>query len=193
MKVELDTTASGSSYVDLGTQQMMSVPYALYASVSGSTSNLTGGSSPSLDSALIMVSAFSLAAGTYVVPDGQKWKLVSLTKLPGFATLTADYAYTRCFNYSNQYGIWITCEYAVSTPVPVVFKINNDNFPVTINGTVSQYQVNGTWDCTQCPPTQTQPNGYSVNLTEIQFPIWLNEGESIQIGDKLRLSVEVYK
>lgn len=31
MKVELDTTGSGSSYVDLGTQQMMSVPYALYA------------------------------------------------------------------------------------------------------------------------------------------------------------------
>ena len=37
LKVELDTTASGGSYVDLGTQQMMSVPYALY---SGSSSSL---------------------------------------------------------------------------------------------------------------------------------------------------------
>jgi hypothetical protein len=32
LKVELDTTATGTSYIDLGTQQMMSVPYALYAS-----------------------------------------------------------------------------------------------------------------------------------------------------------------
>ena len=31
LKVELDTTASGNNYIDLGTQQMMSVPYALYA------------------------------------------------------------------------------------------------------------------------------------------------------------------
>jgi hypothetical protein len=31
LKVELDTTATGNSYIDLGTQQMMSVPYALYA------------------------------------------------------------------------------------------------------------------------------------------------------------------
>jgi len=31
LKVELDTTASGTNYIDLGTQQMMSVPYALFA------------------------------------------------------------------------------------------------------------------------------------------------------------------
>ena len=37
MQVELDA-AGGSNYVDLGTQQMMSVPYALYAAASGSNS-----------------------------------------------------------------------------------------------------------------------------------------------------------
>ncbi len=37
LKVELDTTGAGSGYVDLGTQQMMSVPYSLY---SGSSSSL---------------------------------------------------------------------------------------------------------------------------------------------------------
>jgi uncharacterized protein (TIGR02145 family) len=31
LKVELDTTATGNNYIDIGTQQMMSVPYALYA------------------------------------------------------------------------------------------------------------------------------------------------------------------
>jgi hypothetical protein len=41
LKVELDTTATGNSYIDLGTQQMMSVPYALYAG-----SGLTGQQGP---------------------------------------------------------------------------------------------------------------------------------------------------
>jgi hypothetical protein len=36
LKVELDTTATGISFIDLGTQQMMSVPYALYAGYSNS-------------------------------------------------------------------------------------------------------------------------------------------------------------
>ena len=31
MKMELDITGTGASYVDMGTQQMLSVPYALYA------------------------------------------------------------------------------------------------------------------------------------------------------------------
>ena len=37
LKVDLDTTATGNNYIDLGTQQMMSVPYALYA---GSAKNI---------------------------------------------------------------------------------------------------------------------------------------------------------
>ncbi len=41
LKVELDTTTSGSSFVDLGTQQMMSVPFALY-----SNNGLTAGTIP---------------------------------------------------------------------------------------------------------------------------------------------------
>ena len=42
LKVELDTTALGNNYVDLGTQQMMSVPYSLYSAKSG---EVVGGSS----------------------------------------------------------------------------------------------------------------------------------------------------
>ncbi len=41
LQVEIDA-AGGSSYVDMGTQQMMSVPYAQYAATSGTT--LSGGS-----------------------------------------------------------------------------------------------------------------------------------------------------
>ena len=38
MKMELDITGTGSSYVDMGTQQMLSVPYAMYAE-SAATAN----------------------------------------------------------------------------------------------------------------------------------------------------------
>ncbi len=37
MQMELDITGTGSSYVDMGTQQMLSVPYALYAGAVAST------------------------------------------------------------------------------------------------------------------------------------------------------------
>ena len=47
LKVEIDTTASGNNYIVLGTQQMMSVPYALYAreasSISGGSGSSSGG------------------------------------------------------------------------------------------------------------------------------------------------------
>jgi len=41
-QVEIDT-ANGNNYVDMGTQQLMSVPYALYASTSGSGAGLPQG------------------------------------------------------------------------------------------------------------------------------------------------------
>jgi hypothetical protein len=39
LQVEFDTTAQGGSYVDLGTQQFMAVPYALYAETAGNALN----------------------------------------------------------------------------------------------------------------------------------------------------------
>ena len=49
MKVELDPTGTGANYTDLGTQQMMSVPYALYAGnvVQGSSGSNTSNSNSS--------------------------------------------------------------------------------------------------------------------------------------------------
>ena len=65
LKVELDTTATGNGYIDLGTQQMMSVPYALYAgnvySVSESTNMDTSGNNH-----YTTVNA----SGIFVVPNG---------------------------------------------------------------------------------------------------------------------------
>ena len=42
LKVELDTTATGNSYIDLGTQQMMSVPYSKYSETTSFNFSETG-------------------------------------------------------------------------------------------------------------------------------------------------------
>ena len=46
LKVELDPSGTGSNYVDLGTQQMMSVPYSLYSGESKKLSGSGNGSDP---------------------------------------------------------------------------------------------------------------------------------------------------
>ena len=43
LEVEFDTTAQGNTYIDLGTQQLMSVPYALYAETAGNALNAPKG------------------------------------------------------------------------------------------------------------------------------------------------------
>lgn len=48
LKVELDTTASGSNYIDLGTQQMMSVPYSLFSGESKKISGSSGSNANTL-------------------------------------------------------------------------------------------------------------------------------------------------
>jgi hypothetical protein len=47
LKMELDPTGTGTSYTDMGTQQMLSVPYALVAGRVATTNNLTTSSSSS--------------------------------------------------------------------------------------------------------------------------------------------------
>jgi hypothetical protein len=48
LKIELDTTGTGNSYLDLGTQQMMSVPYSLYSGESKRISGSNGSNANTL-------------------------------------------------------------------------------------------------------------------------------------------------
>jgi hypothetical protein len=48
MKVELDVTALGNNYVNMGTQQMMSVPYALFSGSSNTVQSSGGSNSNTL-------------------------------------------------------------------------------------------------------------------------------------------------
>ena len=48
IKVEIDPSGSGSSFADMGTQQMMAVPYSFYSATSGSTAAPSGSNSNTL-------------------------------------------------------------------------------------------------------------------------------------------------
>jgi hypothetical protein len=65
MQMELDITGTGSSYVDMGTQQMLSVPYALYA---GSIALVGGASSSNIASGVKDVSINGLPQ-SWFIPD----------------------------------------------------------------------------------------------------------------------------
>ncbi|MBK8586841.1 MAG: hypothetical protein IPN88_16010 [Bacteroidetes bacterium] len=78
LKVELDTTASGSNYIDLGTQQMLSVPYSLYSSKSGSLST-TASIIPGFESIIQLSGNTPYSNDGWsaigIVPQGKKWKI----------------------------------------------------------------------------------------------------------------------
>lgn len=87
LKVELDTTASGSNYIDLGTQQMMSVPYAFHAGSANrlsSTAGLNNGcaSCPTMFSSVSQATMSAQTASSYcsvLVESGYTdWRLPSL-------------------------------------------------------------------------------------------------------------------
>ena len=78
MKVELDPSGAGSNYVDMGTQQMMSVPYSLYSATSGAVQGggVSNGSGINLNSTIHKV-GFS-SNGTWTCPIGVTQIMVEL-------------------------------------------------------------------------------------------------------------------
>jgi hypothetical protein len=191
LKVELDTTATGNSYIDLGTQQMMSVPYALYASHSTTTSSPNSNNNSSQDSVLNIASGSILMPGSYVVPAGQYWKLVSLNSVSGFGSQT------QTMNYSNTCDCWppncpvpnYRCYYS-SVPIPVI-QIRNDIYYAGIqNGNQRLLSIS---DCALCPSTYNFSIDFSWDINTLKFPIWLEPNDQLKLYDNLRIAVEKYK
>jgi len=73
LQVEIDTTASGNNYMLIGMQQLMSVPYALFAgnTNSNATPNQNYNLNPSTDSILTLVGGKILETGAYTVPANE--------------------------------------------------------------------------------------------------------------------------
>ncbi len=120
MQVELDPTG-GSTYIDMGTQQMMSVPYALYAGTSSSSSQWTtsgsniyntntgkvgiGTSTPAArlhvaDSSVVFTGPTEMWSGEYVhVPvNGSGNRLMWIPQIGAFR---AGYAYDNMWSIDS--------------------------------------------------------------------------------------------
>jgi hypothetical protein len=185
LKVELDTTATGNSYIDLGTQQMMSVPYALWA---GGLTQDQSTTNEVIDTNLEIVSAKILMPSSYTIPQGEYWKLVSLFTSSNFGYQSQTLNYSGCSNLPPGAFGTPNCFYN-SNPIPVI-KLNNDVFYGTKTSETRFPTIGG---CSSCPPTASFDISFGWDKSLIGFPIWLQPNDQLIIYDNLRVSVEKYK
>ncbi len=187
----------GSTWVDMGTQQLMSVPYAMY---SGTASNVSSGQAnpnytPSADSVLTMFSAGTVVPGTYTIPSKEYWKIISFYKLPGYGrinitgTLVGPY-----FNNSanaNQHGCFyeLPAEFSLFIINGIQYK---PTFVYTYNG-LELWTLCGYSPCSNCPPSKNIEIGYTFDFP-LPTPFWLSPGQNFSLNDpNARLMVEKYK
>ena len=182
----------GNGYVDLGTQQLMSVPYALYAGSAGngnSNSNSQGNSNytPSADSVLTLFSAGTILPGSYTIPTNEYWKIVSFFTLPGFGSnsLTANYLSCSFIQYNSR------CIYSAGQ-YPI-FVLNGITYYASFtNATYGEVVGPITTNC-QCDPTYIWQANFNFTFP-IPTPFWLSPGQSFSLNDSnARLMVEKYK
>jgi hypothetical protein len=179
----------GSAWVDMGTQQLMSVPYAMYSGTSASSNSITY--SPSADSTLNLISAKILSPGTYTVPSNEHWKIVSMNTVSGFGTRsqTLNWSGNCLCNPPSPFCNTYYCYYTVDQ-IPII-QIKNDTYygSSTNGGQVTLQAAN----CSVCPQTSNFNIGFSFDSNSIKFPIWLQPNESLVIYDNLRVSIERYR
>jgi len=184
LQVEIDL---GNGWIDMGTQQLMSVPYAMYAGSSGSTSFNQGNSNfnPSIDSVLTLYSAGTIIPGTYVVPPNEYWKILSFYTTSGYGSVEllknlelCSYvagAY-RCYYRTPPYPLFTLdgVQYLASFP-------NDGNFVITASS------------CSECASSLTNTTSFQFNFP-IPTPFWLAPTQNFTMLDpNVRLMVEKYK
>jgi hypothetical protein len=197
LQVEIDTTTSGNNYMLIGVQQLMSVPYALYAGNSNSNSNLAQNSNfnPSLDSVLSLVGGKILETGSYTVPSKEHWKILNFIESQDFGTTN------KILNRTTAYGNTIIngsckCEYENISSTKI-FQFGN--FPIygglNVSGgypTTRFFWISGT-DPSLCPNTFQFSYDLTYNSRKLSFPIWLEPNSTLTIYENLYLSIERYK
>jgi hypothetical protein len=192
LQVEAD---AGNGYITMGNQQLMSVPYAMYAASSGNGNigQPNPSYNPSSDSVLTMFSAGTVAPGSYTIPSKEYWKIISFYTLPGYGGVNVQGTLQGAYynTYYNQYG----CVYN-TPPTFTVFQLNgiqyNANYTPAYNG-LELWNLCGLSPCASCAPTKSIGISYSFTFP-IPTPFWLSPGESFSLNDpNARLMVEKYK
>jgi len=192
LQVEIDL---GNGWIDMGTQQLMSVPYALYAGSAGNNSSANNSSNnsnynPSADSVLTLVSVGTLQQGIYTVPEGEYWKVVSIYKTPGYGNISLPGTYYNCGGPYQAYR----CFYTI--PSYEIFSISGVGFYANVYGSGnggSAGSVSGNPYCNTCPPTETINTTFTFDFP-IPTPFWLSPGETINLNNQnIKFSFEKYK
>lgn len=106
LKVEIDPTASGTSYQLMGVSQFVSVPYALYAQEAGNAQNFVAGTGINIDEGVISNTApdktVAVASGTGISASGTYPNfMVTNTSPDQNVTLTSGFGITTSGTYPN--------------------------------------------------------------------------------------------
>jgi hypothetical protein len=186
----------GNGWIDMGTQQLMSVPYAMYAGSAGNNSSANNSSnnsnySPSADSVLTLISAGTLHQGNYTVPMGEYWKVVSIYRTPGYGNIALNATFYNCGNFNNNYR----CNYTFE-PYPI-FTINGATYFANLysggNGGAIGSSFGGDSACLNCPPSEVIQTTFTFDFP-IPTPFWLSPGETINLNNQnIKFSFEKYK
>lgn len=125
IRIELDTTGSGTAYGTIGTQQLMSVPYALYANAAGTANTATRATSAaSADNGVPVGTIEAFAGPKTKIPSG--WALCDGTSVsqtdPKYAALFAAIGNawggsgTSNFNLPDTRGLFLRGQGGTNDP-----------------------------------------------------------------------------
>ena len=187
LQVEIDTTATGNNYTNIGVQQLMSVPYALYAGNTNSSSASNYNLNPSADSVLSLIGGKILETGTYTVPANEHWKIVSIYGSPNFGGSILPWSFQLGNNLSAN-----TCECRYIDPGANIFRIKNDLYKALVTPGVQSITIQAI-SPSACPLTYLFPTSNDFDLKRIVTPIWLEPNEQFEIYTDVRVSIEKYK
>ncbi len=195
LQVETDL---GNGYAEIGTQQLMSVPYALYSGSSSQSNNV--GNTLSTDSVLTLYATVTQSSCDFVVPEGEAWKVVSINKNNNqTTTFSVVESYIGCTPNPNSSAI---CHYTRSSNTNVCtigqLQIQDGANYATVNSNnaIVEYQRVGFYNpnCETCPATATfiYSTG-AVTIPTWNLPIWCNTGQVIKSANSIVLTIEKYK
>jgi hypothetical protein len=199
LQVEVDF---GAGFNDMGTQQLMSVPYALYSASSGNgTNNQNSNYNPSSDSVLTLVGKMTLSPGTYIVPAGEVWELESFN-LDANSFSTVEGIYLNCEPSFSS----LRCRYWLPSSNILVLSLDGWEFYDGDNFGSTGYAYNGqngvgflsntyysTTDCSICPPTSTYSFSRSTDVISLNLPIYASGSQELFIQNGYRVSISKFK
>jgi hypothetical protein len=196
LQVETDL---GNGYTEIGTQQLMSVPYALFSGNSNQTNN--SGQTLSTDSVLTLYSTVTQSSCDFVVPEGEAWKVVSINKNLSSLSYSATESFINCeipLNSNQGYCYYTKSSTTVCQMGELIITSTGNQATATgyFNVVFSNDGRIGffTNSCSTCPPMATFNYGFVAwSMPTWSLPVWCSEGQLIKSGNSIVLTIEKYK